>query len=70
MPSAEKSKRINVRRPDIMEKVKAEVVTHYRSKLVEHIHANSCTFTHGSTAIRLAKEFGFCYGVERAIDLA
>ena len=53
-----------------MEKVKAEVVTHYRSDLVEHIHANGGTFTHGSTAIRLAKEFGFCYGVERAIDLA
>ena len=70
MPSAEKPKRINVRRPDIMEKVKAEVVTHYRSELVEHIHANGCTFTHGSTSIRLAKEFGFCYGVERAIDLA
>ena len=70
MPSAEKPKRINVRRPDIMEKVKAEVVTHYRSELVEHIHANGGTFTHGSTSIRLAKEFGFCYGVERAIDLA
>ena len=53
-----------------MEKVKAEVVTHYRSELVEHIRANGCTFAHGSTGIRLAKEFGFCYGVERAIDLA
>ena len=53
-----------------MEKVKAEVVTHYRSELVEHIHANGCTFAHGGTGIRLAKEFGFCYGVERAIDLA
>ena len=53
-----------------MEKVKAEVVTHYRSALIEHIRANNCTFAHGSTGIRLAKEFGFCYGVERAIDLA
>ena len=70
MPSAEKPKRINVRRPDIMEKVKAEVVTHYRSELVEHIRAHGCTFAHGSTGILLAKEFGFCYGVERAIDLA
>ncbi|MDP6794045.1 MAG: 4-hydroxy-3-methylbut-2-enyl diphosphate reductase [Verrucomicrobiota bacterium] len=70
MPSAEKPKRINVRRPDIMEKVKAEVVTHYRSELVEHIRANNCKFAYGNTDIRLAKEFGFCYGVERAIDLA
>ena len=70
MPSAEKPKRINVRRPDIMEQVKAEVVTHYRSELVEHIRANGSNFAYGNTSIRLAKEFGFCYGVERAIDLA
>ena len=24
----------------------------------------------GSLTVKLAKEFGFCYGVERAIDLA
>ena len=70
MPSAEKPKRINVRRPDIMEKVKAEVVMHYRSELVEHLRAHGCTFAYGNTGIHLAKEFGFCYGVERAIDLA
>ncbi|MDP6753495.1 MAG: 4-hydroxy-3-methylbut-2-enyl diphosphate reductase [Verrucomicrobiota bacterium] len=70
MPSAEKPKRINVRRPDIMEQVKAEVVTHYRSELVEHIRTNGSNFAYGNTSIRLAKEFGFCYGVERAIDLA
>ncbi len=70
MPSAEKPNRINVRRPDIMEKVKAEVVTHYRSALVEHIRDNGYKFAYGKTSICLAKEFGFCYGVERAIDLA
>ena len=70
MPSAEKPKRINVRRPDIMEKVKAEVVIHYRSELVEYIRANGSKFAYGNTGVRLAKEFGFCYGVERAIDLA
>jgi len=53
-----------------MEKVKAEVVTHYRSELVEHLRAHGCTFAYGNTGIHLAKEFGFCYGVERAIDLA
>jgi len=53
-----------------MEKVKAEVVTHYRSELVEYLRANGCTFAYGDTGIRLAMEFGFCYGVERAIDLA
>jgi 4-hydroxy-3-methylbut-2-enyl diphosphate reductase len=53
-----------------MEQVKAEVVTHYRSELVEHIRTNGSNFAYGNTSIRLAKEFGFCYGVERAIDLA
>ena len=53
-----------------MDQVKAEVVTHYRSALVEHIRANGSKFAYGNTSVRLAKEFGFCYGVERAIDLA
>jgi len=65
-----KPKRINVRSPEIMEKVEAEVLTHYRSELVEYIRTNGAKFAHKNTSIRLAKEFGFCYGVERAIDLA
>ncbi|HBT21335.1 MAG TPA: 4-hydroxy-3-methylbut-2-enyl diphosphate reductase [Verrucomicrobiales bacterium] len=63
-------KRINVRRPEIMDEVKEEVVIHYRSPLVEHIRANGSKYAFGNTSVRLAKEFGFCYGVERAIDLA
>ena len=70
MPNVGKPKRINVRRPDIMEKVEAEVLTHYRSELVEYIRSNGSKFAYKNTSIRLAKEFGFCYGVERAIDLA
>jgi len=66
----QKPKRINVRRPEIMEKVEAEVLTHYRSDLVEYIRTNGSKFAYKNTSIRLAKEFGFCYGVERAIDLA
>ena len=53
-----------------MEKVEAEVLTHYRSELVEYIRSNDSKFAYKNTSIRLAKEFGFCYGVERAIDLA
>jgi len=66
----QKPKRINVRRPEIMEKVEAEVLLHYRSDLVEYIRTNGANFAYKNTSIRLAKEFGFCYGVERAIDLA
>ena len=53
-----------------MEAVGAQVVSHYRSELVERLRATGGQFTHAGLTIRLAKEFGFCYGVERAIDLA
>jgi 4-hydroxy-3-methylbut-2-enyl diphosphate reductase len=63
-------KKINLRRPDILEAVQAQVLTHYRSDLVERVRANGCVLSAGELTVRLAKEFGFCYGVERAIDLA
>jgi len=65
-----KRKRVNVRRPDVMALVQAEVEQHYRSNIVEKIRSHGGQITIGNTTIRLAKQFGFCYGVERAIDLA
>ncbi|MBP9899868.1 MAG: 4-hydroxy-3-methylbut-2-enyl diphosphate reductase [Verrucomicrobiota bacterium] len=62
--------KINLRRPEIMEAVQAQVLSHYRSELVERIRANGGVLSAGDLTIKLAKEFGFCYGVERAIDLA
>ena len=53
-----------------MEAVQAQVLSHYRSELVERIRANGHILSAGELTIKLAKEFGFCYGVERAIDLA
>ncbi|HWH67830.1 MAG TPA: 4-hydroxy-3-methylbut-2-enyl diphosphate reductase [Candidatus Sulfotelmatobacter sp.] len=67
-PSA--PQKVNLRRPDIMNAVQAEVLSHYRSQLVERIRANGHILSAGTMTIKLAKEFGFCYGVERAIDLA
>jgi len=64
------TKKVNLRRPDVMQAVSAQVVAHYRSELVERLRANGGTFSYGGLTSRLAKEFGFCYGVERAIDLA
>jgi len=64
------STKINLRRPDVMEAVQAQVLSHYRSDLVERIRANGHILSAGDLTIKLAKEFGFCYGVERAIDLA
>ncbi len=62
--------KINLRRPDVMAAVQAQVLSHYRSSLVERIRASGHVLSAGDLTIKLAKEFGFCYGVERAIDLA
>ena len=53
-----------------MEAVQAQVLSHYRSELVDRIRAGMHVLSAGGLTVKLAKEFGFCYGVERAIDLA
>jgi 4-hydroxy-3-methylbut-2-en-1-yl diphosphate reductase len=63
-------KRVNLRTPDVMAAVQAQVETHYRSEVVERIRARGGTLTVDGVTMHLAKQFGFCYGVERAIDLA
>ncbi len=68
--SAAPRKRINLRTPEVMAAVQAEVESHYRSELVERIRARGGVVSAGGLTVRLAKQFGFCYGVERAIDLA
>jgi 4-hydroxy-3-methylbut-2-enyl diphosphate reductase len=65
-----KPKRVNLRRPDIMEAVREQVELHYRSQIVEKLRQRGGVLEAGGLKVRLAKEFGFCYGVERAIDLA
>lgn len=67
---AASSQRINLRTPEVMLEVQAKVEQHYQSSLVEKIRAEGGTFEVGKTHFYLAKQFGFCYGVERAIDLA
>ncbi|MBM3823936.1 MAG: 4-hydroxy-3-methylbut-2-enyl diphosphate reductase [Verrucomicrobia bacterium] len=62
--------KINLRRPDVMHEVQAQVVAHYRSEIVEKLRDHGGVITIDGLTIKLAKEFGFCYGVERAIDMA
>jgi 4-hydroxy-3-methylbut-2-enyl diphosphate reductase len=54
--------------------LKAEVegvlAADYDGRLVELLRAGSHTLTAGGLTVRLAREFGFCYGVERAVDYA
>ncbi|MHC1768978.1 MAG: 4-hydroxy-3-methylbut-2-enyl diphosphate reductase [Verrucomicrobiia bacterium] len=64
-------RKINLRRPDVMAAVQAQVLSHYRSELIDRIRAKGDVLSvDGLLTVKLAKEFGFCYGVERAIDLA
>ena len=62
--------KVNLRTPEVMERVQEQVEHHYHSSLVERIRAAGSVLVTGRTTILLAKQFGFCYGVERAIDLA
>jgi 4-hydroxy-3-methylbut-2-enyl diphosphate reductase len=42
----------------------------YHSAIVDQIKANDFTFQAGRLTVYLAREFGFCYGVDRAVDYA
>jgi 4-hydroxy-3-methylbut-2-enyl diphosphate reductase len=42
----------------------------YQSALVERIRSRGYADTFGDVRVRLAQEFGFCYGVDRAVDYA
>lgn len=54
--------------------LKAEVqdtlAADYTGHLVDLLRARDYTLTANDTTVRLAREFGFCYGVERAVDYA
>jgi 4-hydroxy-3-methylbut-2-enyl diphosphate reductase len=69
-PKDPKRPRVNVRRPDVMELVAAEVAKHFHSSIVEKLRDQGGKMILGDTTLLLAEQFGFCYGVERAIDLA
>jgi 4-hydroxy-3-methylbut-2-enyl diphosphate reductase len=68
--ASDKPARVNLRTPAVMAAVQAQVESHYRSEVVETLRARGGTLTCEGVTVRLAKQFGFCYGVERAIDLA
>ncbi len=42
----------------------------YTDAIVDRMRAGDNRITVGEVTVRLAKEFGFCYGVERAVDYA
>lgn len=50
--------------------VKPLIDSEYQSALVERIRSRGYTEAFGDVTVRLAQEFGFCYGVDRAVDYA
>ena len=52
------------------EAVAAELSHAYDSRLVDQVRESDYRFTSGRLTVHLAREFGFCYGVDRAVDYA
>ncbi|MBA3403307.1 MAG: 4-hydroxy-3-methylbut-2-enyl diphosphate reductase [Gemmatimonadaceae bacterium] len=50
--------------------VQQELASDYSGRLVDLLRERDFTLTSGDVTLRLAREFGFCYGVERAVDYA
>ena len=55
---------------DLKHEVASVLVESYHSDLVEAIKQAEFRYTSGRLTIYLAREFGFCYGVDRAVDYA
>src|SRR4051812_43103555 len=52
------------------EAVAGELAAAYDSALVDRVRANDFQYSSGRLVVHLAREFGFCYGVDRAVDYA
>ncbi|PIG95098.1 4-hydroxy-3-methylbut-2-enyl diphosphate reductase [Gloeocapsopsis sp. IPPAS B-1203] len=50
--------------------VATQLQSEYQSNLVQEIRENNYTLQQGDVTIYLAKAFGFCWGVERAVAMA
>jgi 4-hydroxy-3-methylbut-2-enyl diphosphate reductase len=55
---------------DLKHAVAGMLAENYHSAIVDRIKADDFTYRAGRLTVHLAKEFGFCYGVDRAVDYA
>jgi 4-hydroxy-3-methylbut-2-enyl diphosphate reductase len=55
---------------DMKEAVAHELAAAYHSAIVEEVRASDFVRRSGRLTLHLAREFGFCYGVDRAVDYA
>src|SRR5512132_3505867 len=50
--------------------IEGQLTADYHSTVVDLLRAHDYRLTVGPLTFRLAREFGFCYGVDRAVDYA
>src|SRR5262245_51062469 len=55
---------------DLKHAVAGMLAENYHSDLIDRIKENDFTYQVGRMTVHLAREFGFCYGVDRAVDYA
>ena len=55
---------------DLKDAVAGMLAESYHSAIVDRIKADDFTYRTGRLTVHLAREFGFCYGVDRAVDYA
>lgn len=55
---------------DMKAAVAGELATAYDSAIVDELRQSGFVRTSGRMTLHLAREFGFCYGVDRAVDYA
>ncbi|HEY6784697.1 MAG TPA: 4-hydroxy-3-methylbut-2-enyl diphosphate reductase, partial [Gemmatimonadales bacterium] len=50
--------------------IEGTLAADYHSRVVDHVRAQGFSLAVGDLTFRLAREFGFCYGVDRAVENA
>src|SRR4026209_173555 len=55
---------------DLKQAVAGRLADNYHSAIIELVRADDFPHRAGRLTIHLAREFGFCYGVDRAVDYA
>src|SRR3954469_6056581 len=55
---------------DLKHAVAGALADNYHSAIVDRVKADDFSHHAGRLTIHLAREFGFCYGVDRAVDYA
>jgi len=69
-PGSEEKTKVQRRSFGLRDKVLPRLHDEYHSPLIERIRQGGHELVFGGTRILLATEFGFCYGVDRSVELA